>query len=81
MKSNKTTFLLVIIALIGLSFNATKAQFVTIPDGNFVTWLNTNYPSCMNGNQMDTTCAQIIYEDSILCSSFFIPVSIGNCYC
>jgi hypothetical protein len=65
MKSNKTTFLLVIIALIGLSFNATKAQFVTIPDGNFVTWLNTNYPSCMNGNQMDTTCAQIIYEDSI----------------
>ncbi len=32
-----------------------KAQFVTIPDANFVTWLQTNVPSAMSGNQMDTT--------------------------
>jgi uncharacterized repeat protein (TIGR01451 family) len=32
-----------------------KAQFVTIPDANFVTWLQANVPSAMNGNQMDTT--------------------------
>lgn len=32
-----------------------KAQFVTIPDANFVSWLQTNVPSAMNGNQMDTT--------------------------
>ena len=32
-----------------------KAQFVTIPDANFVTWLQANVPSAMSGNQMDTT--------------------------
>lgn len=33
-----------------------KAQsYVTIPDANFVAWLQTNVPSAMNGNQMDTT--------------------------
>ncbi len=44
----------------------TKAQtYVTIPDSNFATWLNSNYPSCMNGNQMDITCNGIVNEDSI----------------
>ena len=38
-----------------------KAQnYVTIPDTNFVNWLNAFYPNCMNGNQMDTTCSDII---------------------
>jgi uncharacterized repeat protein (TIGR01451 family) len=32
-----------------------KAQYVTIPDANFVAWLQTEVPSAMNGNQMDTT--------------------------
>ena len=33
---------------------ATKAQsYVTIPDSNFVSWLNVNIPSAMVGNQMD----------------------------
>ena len=31
-----------------------KAQYVTIPDPNFLAWLQTNVPSAMNGNQMDT---------------------------
>lgn len=37
-----------------------KAQtYVTIPDTNFVTWLQIVYPSCMNGNQMDIACWDI----------------------
>lgn len=37
-----------------------KAQFVTIPDANFRTFLKGNYPSCFNTNdQMDTTCTSI----------------------
>ncbi len=32
-----------------------KAQLVTIPDANFVTWLTANVPTAMSGNQMDTT--------------------------
>lgn len=43
----------------------TKAQFVTIPDANFVTFLQTYYPTCMNGNQMDTTCIDITSATSI----------------
>jgi uncharacterized repeat protein (TIGR01451 family) len=37
-----------------------KAQWVTIPDANFAAKLQQLYPSCMNGNQMDTTCALIV---------------------
>lgn len=33
-----------------------KAQLVTIPDANFVAYLQANFPSCMHGNKMDTTC-------------------------
>lgn len=33
-----------------------KSQtYVTIPDANFVTWLQVNVPSAMSGNQMDIT--------------------------
>ena len=43
----------------------TKAQWVTIPDANFVNFLTLNYPSCMNGNLMDTTCAGIVNETTL----------------
>lgn len=33
----------------------TKAQFVTIQDTSFASWLQNNIPNAMNGNQMDTT--------------------------
>ncbi|MBL7936529.1 MAG: T9SS type A sorting domain-containing protein [Bacteroidia bacterium] len=46
--------LLTLLALL-LCLTAIKAQYVTIPDPNFVTWLQANVPSAMNGNQMDTT--------------------------
>jgi uncharacterized repeat protein (TIGR01451 family) len=48
-----------------LKFAPAKAQWVTIPDANFVTWLTTNYPSCMNGNEMDTTCTDIVNETMV----------------
>ena len=35
-----------------------KAQWVSIPDSNFVNYLNTfGFAQCMNGNQLDTTCS------------------------
>jgi uncharacterized repeat protein (TIGR01451 family) len=55
-----------VLALLGLSFNDAKAQYVTIPDVNFKNWLTTTYPACMIGNQMDTTCAAIVNETSLI---------------
>jgi hypothetical protein len=53
-------------------FTNINAQWVTIPDSNFVIFLHQNYPQCMSGNEMDTTCTAIILEDSLNCSSKFI---------
>ncbi len=36
-----------------------RDNFIVIPDPNFVIWLNANYPSCMRGNKMDTTCTGV----------------------
>ncbi len=47
-----------------------RAQYVTIPDTNFVNWIKANInPTCMNGNQMDTTCSTIINTQYIDCSN------------
>ena len=43
----------------------TQAQYVTIPDPNFVTKLQMLFPNCMNGNQMDTTCSGIVNATSL----------------
>jgi fimbrial isopeptide formation D2 family protein len=43
-----------------LSATCLKAQYVTIPDTNFVKYLTINHPQCMVGSQMDTTCQGII---------------------
>ena len=43
-----------------ICINNLKAQFVTIPDANFVSWLQTYIPSAMSGNQMDTTDVALI---------------------
>jgi uncharacterized repeat protein (TIGR01451 family) len=42
-----------------------NAQYVTIPDPVFASFLNTQYPSCMNGNQLDTTSTGAISFMSI----------------
>ena len=42
-------------------FYGSKAQYVTIPDATFVTWLQNNgFAGCMNGNQLDTTCQAVL---------------------
>jgi uncharacterized repeat protein (TIGR01451 family) len=47
-----------------------KAQFVTIPDLNFVNWLNSHgFSGCMSGNLMDTTCITILSEDTVDCAA------------
>nr|MBK9652501.1 leucine-rich repeat domain-containing protein [Bacteroidota bacterium] len=48
--------------------NIAQAQYVTIPDPNFVAWLNANgYAGCMNGNMMDTTCGAVVNATSVNC--------------
>ena len=50
-----------------------KAQYVTIPDATFVTWLQGNgFASCMAGSQLDTTCATVLSTTTITCSG--IPI-------
>lgn len=53
----KTFYILT--CVLTLSFGA-KAQWVSIPDPNFVDYLQTFYPGCMNGSLMDTTCSEIL---------------------
>jgi len=60
-------FIFLILLFFGVSKNV-EAQYVTIPNPNFVIFLQTNYPTCMNGNQMDTTCIEIITEDTLIIS-------------
>lgn len=49
----------ILIVLLTLFVNSGKAQWVSIPDPNFVSFLQTNFPSCMSGNMMDTSCSGI----------------------
>ncbi|MFN0200154.1 MAG: T9SS type A sorting domain-containing protein [Bacteroidia bacterium] len=40
-----------------------QAQYVTIPDAGFRSFLMQQYPSCFNGQQqMDTTCSSVVNE-------------------
>ncbi len=57
----KKSFLLLILGF--LSFGAAKAQYVTIPDNDFRSYLMTLYPTCFNSAmQMDTTCTAVTSE-------------------
>lgn len=57
------------------------AQFATIPDSNFVNWLNNNgFSSCLSGNQLDTTCNEVINAAFIDCSGENINDLTGICY-
>lgn len=49
-----------------------KAQYYTIPDTNFVVWLTSDYPSCMNNNQLDTTCSEILNETNLYIPIYYI---------
>ena len=57
-----------------IAFNPCKAQqYVTIPDATFATWLHNNgFGGCMNGNQLDTTCAAVLDSTVLNCTG--IPI-------
>lgn len=58
--------IITIIVSVVLLNTVSKAQgYVTIPDSNFVTWLNINIPAAMSGNQMDTTHPDILNRTQI----------------
>ena len=60
-----------IITLLALTFSLNgKAQYVTIPDVNFATYLQSIIPSAMNGNQMYTT--------SILVTTTTQTINVSN---
>ena len=68
MQKHYTKVLLVF--LLSLNSLFVKGQWVSIPDTNFVNWLNGNgYASCMNGNLMDTTCNAVVNISSVDCSN------------
>ena len=53
--------------------NTAKAQYVTIPDAAFVSWLQNNgYAGCINGNQLDTTCSTVLNATALSCSG--VPI-------
>ena len=63
-------YILLLITILLLHIHKSQAQYVTIPDPNFVTWLNANgYSSCMNGNMMDTTCGAMLNATSVYCNN------------
>ncbi len=69
----KTLRHLSLLILFCCAFTSSKAQWVTIPDAGFVTYLQNRYPACMNGNQMDTTCADIINEYVV--QLLYVPIN------
>jgi uncharacterized repeat protein (TIGR01451 family) len=60
---------LLISVLAFLQVARSHAQFVTIPDGNFVTWLQNNgYAGCISGSQLDTSCAAVNNAINLSCT-------------
>jgi uncharacterized repeat protein (TIGR01451 family) len=49
-------------------FADAKAQYVSIPDAKFATFLRINYPSAMSGSLLDTTNTGIVNATSLNCS-------------
>ncbi|MDB5257627.1 MAG: hypothetical protein JWM14_2322 [Chitinophagaceae bacterium] len=54
-----------------------QAQLVTIPDANFRAFLETNYPTCMVGGQLDITCDEVVNETYLLVRSLDIEDMTG----
>ena len=65
------------------SFEHSNAQYVTIPDPDFVLWLNdpcNGFSACMGGNSLDTTCSDIISATSFYLGSWNINDITGIQY-
>jgi Secretion system C-terminal sorting domain/Leucine Rich repeats (2 copies) len=61
---------LAIALAIALNSTNAKAQYVTIPDPYFAELLNELYPTCMDGNMIDTTCIEILSETELTLNYF-----------
>ncbi|MEO6166734.1 MAG: T9SS type A sorting domain-containing protein [Chitinophagales bacterium] len=71
-----------VVALVVMSFVNTNDCYgqVTIPDPNFAAFLQSNFGSCMSGNQLDTTCNEVTTEKSLDVSSSGIQDLTGIQY-
>ncbi len=49
--------------------NVKSQTYVTIPDAQFVNWLQANYPAAMNGNQMNINSSAITGATMVLLNS------------
>src|SRR5688572_28086208 len=64
-----------------LFLSKAQAQYVTIPDANFVIWLeNHGYGDCLSGNQLDTTCPMVVTTTKINCGLYWIGDLTGIQY-
>ncbi len=71
--------ILTIFAVVLLIGKASKAQYVTIYNMDLRSQLQSIYPSCFNSlGQMDTTCTEIINEDTLSLNSFAFDTTIIN---
>ncbi len=76
----KLVLVLIVILNLFQQSNLKAQHYVTIPDAHFVTYLQANFPTCMNGNQMDTTCAGITNTLYISCANDSIADLTGIQY-
>jgi uncharacterized repeat protein (TIGR01451 family) len=58
--------------LLALSISVTAQNWVTIPDAGFANKLNQLFPTCMNGNQMNTECPEVMNETELILSNLNI---------
>lgn len=57
---------LLLLLVLFTSHRVVNAQFVSIPDPVLVNWMQNNgYASCLQGNQLDTTCSAILNVTSL----------------
>jgi Leucine-rich repeat (LRR) protein len=70
---------LLLIALL-FCFTKTKAQYVTIPDANFLSYLQSVIPTALNGNQMDTNSTAVTTLTYITVGSYSITNLTGVQY-
>jgi uncharacterized repeat protein (TIGR01451 family) len=57
----------ILLALFLLTSSA-HAQWVSLPDTNFRNFLQINYPSCMSGGMLDTTCSAVVNAIKVNCA-------------
>ncbi len=69
--------IILVCLLLLLGINSKAQTFVTIPDANFVAFLQAHYSSCMAGNQMDTSCVAIKNAYSVYASNMSISDFTG----